>query len=186
MAMSNDNFSDQIARLQQERRADQWEAKKQEATDEAEYIGSLQTQIRDYMRAGDKESAKNLLGELETSQARYSQLAHELQPPQSGLSEAKMQFLSKYSDSLGRAHWSQCGATQLQAFAHAHDTALRHGLVEDSPEYFQMIERLAPAQQSGDSLTPDEVVGMVRNSKYGADFTGRQYNRAVKKIYEGR
>jgi hypothetical protein len=181
----SDNFSDQIARLQQERLADQWEAKKQEATDEAEYIGSLQTQIRDYMQSGDKESAKNLLGELETSQKRYADLAQELQPPQQ-IHPAQAEVLGKYHDQLQHRHW--CGlpaVSNLDVLVYADRQAQAQGHAPGSPEWKRIVEAAAPQAESP-TLTPDEVVEMTRKSRYASDFSGRSYNANVRKIYEGR
>jgi hypothetical protein len=117
--------------------------------------------------------------ELESDyQSRVLEL-QSMQPQQGQLTQAKADYIAKHAEQLNQQHWSGIpGVSNLQALGYAHDRALQMRIPEESPEYWQAIDVLAP-QTTNELPTPDEI---AKN----CNISGRQYNDGVRKLWHER
>jgi hypothetical protein len=182
-------FSDEIAKLRQERLAEQWEYKRQEAVAEAENIRALQGEIHQALQRGDRETAKDADQQLCESEQRYYALAQELNPP-GQMTPDQAEILSQHDPAdlapQGRAHWygrSKFGNTPitgLQGLAHGHEIALAYNYQPGTKEYREIVESAGPESKTSLPRTPDDAVAITnKGAKYR--ITGRDWNNGYQR-----
>jgi hypothetical protein len=146
MAMANDD----LVAIRQQRLIERANRLVEERSNLIEQHRDTRNDISRNAANGDSETAKYYDEVAEGIEQQIQTIDLELQQytPQSGqITQAKVDYLNKHADNLNRAHWSGV-TTNLGAIAYGHDQALAMGLQEDSPEYFALIDKIAPAGES--------------------------------------
>jgi hypothetical protein len=185
--MANDDYYSQIAQMRAERR--QRETAQEVQQLQADYLENVKLRDEAAVR-GDADSFEFYDRLAEQGEMEWQE---KFAPQQPQVSEAKQQWVERHKSFVDR--YGQKGIAAL-GYAHEYATKPRDptttdnlqsgmGLQEDTPEYFEAMERLLEmyGREHGlvfdpnETLTADDVVKM-------SGITPREYNRAAKTMID--
>jgi hypothetical protein len=181
--MSNENYYEQIARLQAAANESLIADRTNQVNALAHETLELWEQAREADREGDAETALELSKQAGERTAEWQQVMAQLPQQPQQLSETKLNWMQQRGDLVNDPRFQP-----LATFYHDWVTK-QMAVPEDSPAYVELMSKALEPDNYKPTPTPDDIVHELQtNSKYanlGGRFTPQEYNRQVQRlIYE--